>query len=158
MTGTATGESPGLKLKAVDAEGVAVISTMIQDAIVGMGDFDWLIPQHRFVMLVNRFKWEAAPPPGEPYERVLAGLIIDGVTSVRHRRLVRTDRARFLNLLSLQAAETPPSGVSLTLTFADDQAIRIDAERIAVALEDRGLAWPTGNRPLHDLANEGGAA
>ena len=76
----------GLKLRAADAEDLAVISAILQDSLVTVAEMAYLADESRFVLVANRFKWEpqegAVPAKGE---RVLTGLCIDGVKSVSRR-------------------------------------------------------------------------
>ena len=47
-----------LRLKARDADDLQIISAALQDAIVAVGDMAYLPDEQRFVLVVNRFKWE----------------------------------------------------------------------------------------------------
>ena len=64
--------SPGLlKLRAHDAEDLAVVSALLQDAIVPAKEMTFLADERRFVMVANRFMWERQPdsplaPPAAP--------------------------------------------------------------------------------------------
>jgi hypothetical protein len=42
-------------------------------------------------------------------------------------------------------------GAVLTMTFAGGAQLRLEAEGIDVALEDRGQPWPTTRRPRHEI-------
>ena len=62
--------STPLKLRAVDAEDLAVLGACLQDALVAVQDMRFLGEEDRFVMVVNRFCWENLGPgarlaPGE---------------------------------------------------------------------------------------------
>ena len=52
-----------LRLLANDEKDLAVISSMLQDAIVMVADMVFLQKEQSFVMAVNRFRWEL--PDGE---------------------------------------------------------------------------------------------
>jgi len=108
----------------------------------------------RFVMVANRFCWEradrAGDAPRDAYDRVNCGVVVDGVNAVRLRRIDRNDRGLMLSLLALTQAPTP-AGVALTLMCADNRDIRLEADAIAVRLEDLDGPWPTTNRPTHAL-------
>jgi len=137
----------GLKLRAEDAEDVAVLSAILQDALVAVGEMTYLPEERRFVLVANRFRWE--PEAGKPrrdFERTMAGLRIDGVTAVRRRGFNPRDSERFLALLAIRAAEH-----SLYLDFAGGSGIRLDVERILCHLDDLGEPWPTRWRPRHPV-------
>lgn len=139
----------GVKLKAVDAEGLAILSALVQDAILCIHDIAWLQDQRRFVMLINRFRWEA-----QPCERVLAGVVVETVRKVRHRHLAQLPRDHMLDLLTIRTQENMGQETCLSIAFAGGSEIEIITDGITVLLEDRGLAWPASNRPLHDLVGQ----
>ena len=60
-----------LKLAALDAEDLAVISAHLQDAILKASDLAYLGAQHRFVLVARRFDWSAADdaPPRRRLDR-----------------------------------------------------------------------------------------
>ncbi len=166
-----------LKLRARDVEDMRVIAAFLQDALVPLKDVAYQKREKRFVMVVNRFRWEKIDAPGEaepprtsetaeesagdarfededaqlPYERVNCGIRFDKVTNVRVRGLDLRRRDQFLNLLTVSAEPR-----AVTLVFSDGAAIRLDLTDIACHLEDLGEPWPTRWRPQHRL--DGGDA
>lgn len=128
-----------LKLRAEDAEDVAVLSAVLQDALVPVAEMAWLPDEGRFVLVANRFRWE-----GPQVERTFAGLCIDRVTRVQRRGFSPADQDRILALLALRA-----EGGSLFLEFAGGGSIRLDVEAISCRLDDLGEPWPTRWRPRH---------
>ena len=48
-----------LSLLARDLTDLAVISSMLQDAIVTLADMVYLEREQSFIMAINRFRWEA---------------------------------------------------------------------------------------------------
>ena len=60
-----------LKLRAVTAEDLRLVSACLQDALVTVSDMNWFGAQLRFAVLANRFRWEAALEEGS-YERTHA--------------------------------------------------------------------------------------
>lgn len=149
MIPRADSDPSGVKLKAVDAEGLAILAALVQDAILCVHDIAWLQDQRRFVMLINRFRWE-----DQQDERVLAGLVVETVRTVRHRHLAQLPRDHMLDLLTIRAQTDIGEGTCLSIAFAGGSEIEIITDGITVLLEDRGLAWPASNRPLHDLAGQ----
>lgn len=175
---------PGpLKLRARDAEDLKVFAAMLQDALVRPADITYLARERRFVMVVNRFRWERpdtdpsaspAAPDGDDdgvqgdrqedarfadagprplYDRVNAGVCFDRVKRVRTRNL---DPRRKDQLLSLLTLHVVPGAV--TLVFSDDALIRLDLAGVACHMEDLGEPWPTPWRPFHEAVRrpEGG--
>ena len=137
-----------LKLHAADLNDLSVVSAMVQDAIVPVGDIAFLADEGSFVMALNRFRWEAEEEPrgadGRPHERVHAGLRFDKVKSVQYRNIDRNDRGRYLELLTVACDEG-----CVVLHFADGGAIRLEVEELACALADLDEPWPTAWRPEH---------
>ncbi|NBB83972.1 MAG: DUF2948 family protein, partial [Alphaproteobacteria bacterium] len=85
---------------------------------------------------------------------VLSGLQFRAVRRVAARGLNLKDRGRWLNLLAIEAA-AGAGGAVVTLTFAGGAQLRLEAERLDVALEDRGQPWPTTRRPRHEIEDGG---
>src|ERR1700740_160938 len=50
-----------LKLTALDADDLGVISAAVQDSLVAVRDCAYFAGEERFVLLLNRFRWEADP-------------------------------------------------------------------------------------------------
>lgn len=140
--------TPKLKLRAVDAADLEIVSAAAQDALVAVRDCGWLAPERRFAMVVNRFRWEESAPPDGPYSRTHAALVFDEVYAVRRQGIPANEPDRILDLLAI-ALEPGPAGTSVLLRFAADRAIRLDVARLSCRLEDLGEPWPTLYRPGH---------
>jgi hypothetical protein len=153
-----------LKLRAHDAEDLQVIAAHLQDAIVPVSEMLFLPHAQRFILVANRFRWDApsaapeAPAVGDAnfedgrpphYERIHCGLRFDRVRAVRHRGFDRRARGDMLNLLTIAAAEG-----SIDLVFAGGADLRLEIGSIDCRLEDIGEAWPTRWRPRHAAAQE----
>ena len=55
------GESPKLRLLAHDGDDVAVLSALLQDAIIPGSDMSFDRKLNEFVIIANRFCWELEP-------------------------------------------------------------------------------------------------
>ena len=75
---TAAGEfdrMPDVKLIALDAEDLRVLSCHLQDAVIRVGDMAYLKSEMRFAAIANRFDWEAAAKEADgSFRRRRAGL------------------------------------------------------------------------------------
>jgi hypothetical protein len=147
------GERP-LNLSADDAEGLAVIAALVQDAVLTVGDMRWDRRARRFAMLVNRFRWEdreAAERARRPYERARAVLVVGDVTAVASQGIDRSDRDSVLSVLGLAWKPEADGTGSVVVTLAGDGAIRLTAECLDVTLKDvtRPYAAPSGKAPSH---------
>jgi len=141
-----------LKLRAEDEEDLAVVSAILQDALVAVGEMAWLPEEKRFVLVANRFRREAsaAGGPRRDWERRMSGLRIDGVKSVQRRGFSPRDAERLLVLLAIRSGEG-----SLYLDFAGGSSIRVEVERILCHLDDLGEPWPTRFQPRHPVEDAG---
>jgi Protein of unknown function (DUF2948) len=139
-----------LKLLALDAEDLAVISAHLQDAILLVGDMIYRPSEKRFVALTNRFDWTSAAKGGErSYERHRAALRFDRVLAAQLQGIDLKAKQQVLELLAIQFEETdPPAGI-VTLVFAGGAAVRLRVECIEAELRDLGAAWKARRKPEH---------
>ncbi len=170
-----------MKLRARDSEDLQVIAAVLQDAILPVKEMAYLPAERRFVLLFNRFKWERLPKEGPAaaleavqrreaeqddedvafaeegggpvFERVHSALTFDGVQAARLRGIDRKDKARLLELLTIEA-----KAGEIVLLFAEEAAIRLQAKKVRVHLEDMGEPWPTPNLPNHGEDEDGAAS
>jgi hypothetical protein len=139
--------SDRLKLTALDADDLAVISAACQDALVAVRDCAHFKDEKRFVLLLNRFRWEVDPTVEAAYSRTHSALVFNEVTAVRHHDIPLAEPDRMLELLAV-ARENDHS---VTLRFAAGRAIRLEIGRLACHLGDVGEAWPTPWKPAHPV-------
>jgi hypothetical protein len=162
-----------LKLRARDARDLETIAACVQDALVALGDIKYLPRERRFALMLNRFRWEAAPAgapalaaPGREaeagdvgfadrseaeFERIHAVLTFDRVRAVKRKRLEEAATDGVLSLLTLRL-----DGRYLLIAFAGGGAIRLDVDQLFCHLEDLGESWPTVWRPQHSEIGSGG--
>lgn len=130
-----------LKLRARDAQDLAVLSAMIQDALVPIADMVYLTDDKRFVLALNRYRWDHHP--AEP-SRTHALLTVQHVTRVQTKGFDRRKRDRIHNLLSLTF-----DGAALLAAFAGGGTLRLEAADLDCLLEDVGEPWPAQAVPEH---------
>ncbi|HXP74436.1 MAG TPA: DUF2948 family protein [Stellaceae bacterium] len=136
-----------LKLLARDEEDLAVISAILQDALIPVSEMAYLPEERRFALVANRFRWEApGDRPRENLERRLTGLSIGGVTAVRRRGFSPGDPTRILALLALRRVAG-----TLQLDFAGGASIQLETGEILCHLDDLSEPWPTRWQPRHPL-------
>ncbi|UYN96044.1 MAG: DUF2948 family protein [Enhydrobacter sp.] len=136
-----------LKLSALDADDLAVISAAVQDSLVAVRDCAYFAGERRFVLLLNRFCWEAHPGIETRYWRTHSALVFNEVDAVHHHRIPLDEPDRMLELLAV-ALESERSAL---LRFAAGRAIRLEIGRLACHLGDVGEAWPTPWKPAHPV-------
>jgi hypothetical protein len=136
-----------LKLSALDADDLGVISAACQDALVAVRDCAYFKDEKRFVLLLNRFRWEADPTVDAAHSRTHSALVFNEVNAVHHHAIPLKEPDRVLELLSVVAENER----SVTLRFAADRAIRLEIGRLACHLGDVGEPWPTPWKPAHPV-------
>ena len=138
-----------LKLSALDADDLGVISAAVQDSLVAVRDCAWFAGEKRFVLLLNRFRWEADPGIETKYWRTHSALVFNQVNAVHHHHVPLKEPDRVLELLSVTLENRGENDRSVTVRFAADRAIRLEIARLACHLGDVGEPWPTPWKPAH---------
>ncbi len=145
--------STQIKLRAADSDDLSVVSAVLQDGLVSFCDMEYLPDERRFVLVINRFRWENGSKidseSGE-FERVHSGVCFDGVTAARYRNLDRRDRTKVLELLAIKAEDG-----FVDLLFAGRGRVRLEVDGILCHVQDLDEPWPTQWRPHHDVADAG---
>jgi hypothetical protein len=141
-----------LRLKAVRAKDLEVISGALQDAIVPIGDISVEPGPGQFVFVANRFCWETTgdTKSSAPGSRVHAGVTFFNVVEVKRRGIDFRNRTTFLSLLAATCKNLPDrEGPTIELIFSGDTGIRLETTELLCHLEDFGEPWPTQWRPQH---------
>ncbi|MEL6736111.1 MAG: DUF2948 family protein [Pseudomonadota bacterium] len=143
-----------LKLAALDADDLSVVSAHVQDAVLRSADIVYDPKIGGVVLPLNRFAWET---PGtrrwlfKTHERRRAVLHIDRVRGVRAKGVDRRDNKQVLSLLSvtfIPKTEDDPSGL-IELIFAGDASMHLEVECVEVRMSDVGGTWETRSKPKH---------
>lgn len=147
------GEAP-LHLMARAAEDMAVLSALMQDAVLPVEEMRWDRRARRFALLINRFRWEDsdfAEVSGRPYERVRSLVTIQDVLSVRSQGLDPREGDQVLEILSLGWRPGDDGTGHLLLTLAGDGAVEIAVETLEIHLTDvtRPYVAPSRKKPDH---------
>jgi hypothetical protein len=134
-----------LKLSALDADDLSVVSAAVQDSLVAVRDCAFFAGEKRFVLLLNRFRWEADATIDTAYWRTHSALVFNAVRAVHHHKIPLQEPDRVLELLAA-GLEKPDLVI---LRFAAGRAIRLEIDRLACHLGDVGEPWPTPWKPAH---------
>lgn len=145
----AEGDVRPVRLLAYDADDLAVVAALTQDAVFPANEMAWRPRERRFALLLNRFRWEE--PNRKPPERVRSVLAIGEVTGVASDGVDR-GADMVLSLLSLTFEPGPDGAGHVLLTLSGDGAIRVAVEALDVQLCDvtRPYVAPSGKAPHHD--------
>jgi Protein of unknown function (DUF2948) len=130
------GEEGALRLTAQGPEDLAVISALVQDAVVAASDLSMDRKRRAFSLLLNRFRWEDRGAGRRPPERVRSVLTIADVRKVQAQGISRADPTVVLSLLSIAWEPGEDGTGALVLTFAGDGALRLEVEALDITLTD----------------------
>ncbi len=152
MSGDATfeeGAEAPLRLQALDAEDLKVISALVQDAILPASEIRYERKRRRFAMLINRFRWEEQRDATA--ERVRTLLLIDDVLAVASQGVPRGDPDLVLSVLALEFEPGEDGTGAVSIILAGDGEIRLQVECLSVMLRDvtRPYRAISGQRPSH---------
>ena len=141
MRGQMTGwesVAPQLKLIALDADDLAVISAHVQDARVQTADIIWRQGEKRLVVGMRRLDWEQTLAGETAPRRLVAALRFDRVLACKARNIdVETPEAA-LELLGIEFHPADPPSGSALLMFSQGGALRLDVECLECELTDLG--------------------
>ena len=142
-----------LRLIAIDAEDLAVVSTHVQDALARVGDMAFLRATRRFALVVDRFDWCAAQ--AGRLARRKTGLHFEDVTRVSCHGVAQRAQDAVLNLLSISFKPTDAPAGLVELTFSGGAAIRLEVECLEAQMRDMGPSWPVDRMPGHEATATG---
>jgi len=130
--------SPQLKLIALDADDLAVISAHVQDARVQTSDIIWRQHEKRLVIGMNRLDWEQTLAGEAEPRRLIAALRFDRVLACKSRNIDLEASDKALDLVGIEFHEAEAPGGSAVLLFAQGGALRLDVECLECELTDLG--------------------
>ena len=150
-----------LRLLARDADDVAVVSALLQDAIIPGADMEFKRKTNQFFIVANRFCWEIQPldgvtsSDGKPvHQRRLCGICIRHVTAAQHHNWPDMRQDALFNLLALRyvdMAKHTSEGVGLQFEFSGGLSLRLLTNDIDITLADLDAGHLTSLQPAHDV-------
>jgi hypothetical protein len=141
-----------ITIKAEDAKDLEVISSLMQDATIRVGDLAYDDNSHQFACLANRFRWEKRGR--KKVERIRSILRFEHVLKTSFKNIPVNTPAHILNFLSLDCIEGEGGAKSLILVFSGFATIRINVECLEGFLEDITNPWITKNTPEHSILKD----
>jgi len=139
-----------LKLIALDEEDLKIVSAHVQDAVMKVGDLDFIPASRQFVVPMYRFAWEKDATRKNPQpERRNSVLHFDRVLAARLSGISRDKRDEVVSLLAITFTTTDAPAGMVDLVFAGGATIRLEVECIEARLVDMGGAWEASSRPAH---------
>lgn len=140
-----------MRLLAVDSDDLKVLSAACQDGLCKPADLSYDAKRRRFVIELNRFRWEAAPDDkSKRAQRIRAALSFESVNSVKTRGLPHKSEDLVLSVMSVEwLPDTEPPAGEYRIIFAGDGEMLISAECLDATLVDVSQPWTTRNQPAH---------
>ncbi len=142
-----------LKLIALDAEDLQIVSAHVQDAVVRIADMGLAQADRRFALMLNRFDWTGTDNRGKG-RRKRAALRFEYIRAVRTSGINPRASGGVLELLAIRFTPTDAPAGTVTLDFAGGAAVALDVECLEARLHDLGAAWAAKAVPAHDLADK----
>ena len=128
-----------LKLIALDADDLAIISAHVQEARVQTSDIIWRQGEKRLVIGMSRLDWEQTMAGEATPRRLIAALRFDRVLACKSRHIdLEAPPEAALELLGIEFHSTDAPGGSVVLMFSDGGALRLDVECLECELADLG--------------------
>jgi hypothetical protein len=151
-----------LKLRAEDADDLAVISAVVQDALISVKDLTYDRAARSFTLVANRFRWEGQRglANGEAsFQRTLCAVSFTEVERVSYRGFRRNGGGdRILSLLAIRPGyrdgdKDGDKPATIDLEFSGGAALRLAVSAIRVHATDIGEPWPTVWQPDHETGD-----
>lgn len=139
-----------LRLLAHSAEDITVISALCQDGAVLPHDMRYDARAHRFVLLLQRYRWEA----DQTRTRIRCALRFEHVTRLLQRGMRKeTDIHALLSILAEKPTtdEENPVGRVL-LHFSGGGSLQLHVDGLEAVLEDVTDYWQVRQAPGHKPA------
>ena len=141
--------SDTLKLLAQSPEDLTVMSSLMQDATVRVGDLDYTPDAHRLAFVANRFRWEKKRKFFRPKgERIRTGIHLTGITKVQALGIDMSAKDDVLELLSMEA-HAKDEMFDILLNFAGGATLKLTAECVDAVMADLTDGWEALARPHH---------
>ncbi len=131
--------STAIKLAAYDMRDLTVLSSLLQDATVLIGDMGYDANDQQFLMVAARFLNE----DGQNRRRLM-GVNFSDITSVKRHGIDLSRKEDVLSLLSITF-----SGMSVDLTFSGDAMLKLETDQIKAFAADLDEGWVTHFQPTH---------
>ena len=140
-----------LSLRCAREQDIKVISSLLQDSLVSNADIYFESTEKTFALIANRFCWERVSSKnfGSSYYRVLSGVNIQNVISVKQKNLIQkknNETALFYNLLTI---EYDSVSNEITLIFSQGISVKLNISQLNIFIRDLNEPYPTQQIPDH---------
>ncbi|MCV6599493.1 MAG: DUF2948 family protein [Alphaproteobacteria bacterium] len=129
-----------IKLKAKTKEDLKVIASLIQDAILPIGDFAYIKQENKVMFALNRYCWEV----NDKKQRSNSVFSILNANAMQTKNIDITDRKQKLSLLDICFENG-----YIIIIFSDNKKLRISVSDIEISLVDVDDPWGVEETPNH---------
>lgn len=150
--------SKRLRLRALDAEDLAVIAAVLQDALIPVHEMVFMPKERRFMAAFGRYRRELQEDPTscEGLTQIRSVLTFEGIDSVKVRGLDDETGDSQLSLLTIALEPGKEHLIHVNLIFAGDVVVQLRTNAIDSRLEDFGKPWLPWVTPCDHFADDGG--
>lgn len=140
-----------LSLKAEDADGLAVIAALMQDAVGKTSEIAWMPKRRVFALVANRFRWEQVDRAASDtsYQRRRTGLHLEHVLSVKATGFDPNKAQEVFELLTINWTPSDDGAGEITLICAGGAGFSLQVEALEIHMGDLDAVWQTQARPDH---------
>lgn len=143
--------SDTLKLKAETAADLGVLSAILQDAIVRVGDIH--INKDAATVTVSASRYAHENDKGDSGARLKSGIRFNNILSMKGMGIDRSNPDAFIVLLSVSFNPGKPKpGGEIVLVFAGGGELRLQTEYLEARMIDVSAPRSTKSRPIHPLS------
>lgn len=142
-----------LTLRADDADSLAVIAALMQDAVGKTSEISWMPKRRIFALVANRFRWEdadAAQAGSRPYQRRRMGLHAQNVLSVKATGFDVSKAQEVFELLTVTWTPGDDGVGEITLICSGGAAFVLYVEALDLRMSDLDSVWHTTTLPRHE--------
>jgi hypothetical protein len=142
-----------LRLRAADAEDLAVIAACVQDARSSLREMVFSPDERRFAAAFTRFRRERMQDWSscDGLTECLSALVFDEIDEVKYRGLDAGQPDKELVLLTIATEPGKQHLIHIDLVFEGDAQIQLRTDRIACRLDDFGAPAPCKVTPCDHL-------
>ena len=146
-----------LKLMALDADDLLVLSAHVQDSVLLSAEIEFDPNKGLLFLPINRFAWEAPSARRlffKKYQRRRSVLHFSKIKSLKSSGVDRGNASEVQSVLSITFQASPQEddpGGQIQLDFAGGGGLLLDVECIEAQLTDLGAAWKASSKPQHGV-------
>ncbi|MBL4907358.1 MAG: DUF2948 family protein [Sneathiella sp.] len=142
--------SEGLKLSAMEAEDITVLSAAMVGSITSPGEMSYSQTVRHFTLTASRFMWEKYGSSTPSALRVRSGLFFSDILSVKASGISQGTPTSVMELLTISCTSGEDGAAEIRLNFAGGGILCLDAECINVTLTDVGDPWKADGIPSYE--------